>query len=197
MKVENKYKFILPIVITIVLIILFLLFRYKPGAIVNGYTKFGKSNYGQLETPKIDEEIAIINTNMGEIKIRLFPQIAPKAVENFITLAKEGFYDGYTFDRVEKDFLIQVEKNKEYPYGKSIFGDLLEIEIQEGYHHFTGAVGLGTNGEGMGSSTFYIISNKEIEPSYLDMIYMLGEEAGYPPKQTNTYKNFGGVPRLD
>ena len=106
MKVKTKYKYIILIVIVILLLVSFLLFRNKPGTIVNGYTEFGKTQYNQLKAPKKGEKIAIIKTNMGEIKIRLFPEIAPKSVENFTTLAKEQFYDGYTFARVEEDFLI-------------------------------------------------------------------------------------------
>src|SRR5690606_33241223 len=61
----------------------------------------------QLKGPKEGEEIAIITTNHGEIKIRLFPEVAPKAVENFKTHAKNGYYNGITFHRVIKDFMIQ------------------------------------------------------------------------------------------
>ncbi len=43
----------------------------------------------------------------GEIKIEFFPQDAPKTVENFVTLAKKGFYDGLAFHRVVPDFVVQ------------------------------------------------------------------------------------------
>ena len=43
----------------------------------------------------------------GEIKIEFFPEDAPKTVENFVTLAKKGFYDGLTFHRVEPGFVVQ------------------------------------------------------------------------------------------
>ena len=61
----------------------------------------------QLNMPKTGEEIAVIRTNFGDIKIRLFPEVAPKAVENFKTHAQNGYYDGITFHRVIKDFMIQ------------------------------------------------------------------------------------------
>ena len=47
----------------------------------------------QTESPKRGEEIAVMKTNMGEIKIRLFPAHAPKAVENFKTHAKNGYLE--------------------------------------------------------------------------------------------------------
>ena len=61
----------------------------------------------QLELPEAGEEIAVLSTNMGDIKIRLFPDAAPKAVENFKTHIKDGYYDGLTFHRVIDGFMIQ------------------------------------------------------------------------------------------
>ena len=46
----------------------------------------------------------IMNTNKGAIKLELYPEIAPKTVENFIGLAKENYYDGVIFHRVISDF---------------------------------------------------------------------------------------------
>ena len=50
---------------------------------------------------------AIIKTNKGEIKLNLFPDVAPITVLNFITLAKTGYYNGLKFHRVIEDFMIQ------------------------------------------------------------------------------------------
>ena len=104
----DKVKFSLIIFIIIISILAFLFFRYRPGQIVNGYTQFGKMGFKQLEAPQEGEEVAIIKTSIGDIKIRLFPDAAPMAVENFKSLAKEGFYNGHAFDRVEEDLYIQV-----------------------------------------------------------------------------------------
>jgi len=51
--------------------------------------------------------VATIETAKGVIKIELYPEEAPKTVENFVTLTKKGFYDGLTFHRVEPGFVIQ------------------------------------------------------------------------------------------
>ncbi len=48
-----------------------------------------------------------LHTNSGDIKIKLFPEIAPKACENFVKLSQKGYYDGIIFHRVIKDFMIQ------------------------------------------------------------------------------------------
>lgn len=54
-----------------------------------------------------DRQIAVIETNFGNIVIQLFPDVAPGHVENFVKLAQDGFYDGSTFHRVIPGFMIQ------------------------------------------------------------------------------------------
>lgn len=49
----------------------------------------------------------VIDTNMGEIKAELYPDIAPVTVKNFVDLIKKGFYNGLTFHRVIEGFMIQ------------------------------------------------------------------------------------------
>ena len=49
----------------------------------------------------------LLHTNRGDIRIRLFPEAAPKAVENFLGLAKSGYYDAVGFHRVIPEFMIQ------------------------------------------------------------------------------------------
>ena len=51
----------------------------------------------QLEAPEAGEEICVLKTNYGDIKLRFFPDAAPKAVYNFKSLALSGYYDGLTF----------------------------------------------------------------------------------------------------
>ena len=53
------------------------------------------------------EEVAVIKTTEGEMVVEFWPDVAPKTVENFKTLAKKGFYDGTCFHRVIKGFMIQ------------------------------------------------------------------------------------------
>jgi peptidyl-prolyl cis-trans isomerase B (cyclophilin B) len=53
------------------------------------------------------EEVAVIETDFGKIKLRFFPDVAPKHVENFKKLAREGFYNGLAFHRVIPNFIIQ------------------------------------------------------------------------------------------
>ena len=61
-----------------------------------------------LENPKKGETIAIIKVkDYGEIKLKFFKDEAPKAVENFLTHAKNGYYNGQIFHRVINEFMIQ------------------------------------------------------------------------------------------
>src|SRR5512139_760695 len=55
----------------------------------------------------MNNEVAVIRTAEGEMVIEFWPDVAPKTVENFKTLARKGFYDGTCFHRVIKDFMIQ------------------------------------------------------------------------------------------
>ena len=63
--------------------------------------------YPQLDLANVKGPKATIKTNHGEIVIQLFPEQAPKTVENFVGLAKKGYYDGVIFHRVINDFMIQ------------------------------------------------------------------------------------------
>ena len=56
---------------------------------------------------KAADEVAVVKTSMGTMVLEFFPDVAPKHVENFKTLAKKGFYDGTAFHRVIKGFMIQ------------------------------------------------------------------------------------------
>ena len=59
------------------------------------------------DEPKASDQVAVIKTAAGEMVAEFWPDVAPKTVENFITLAKKGFYDGTAFHRIVKGFMIQ------------------------------------------------------------------------------------------
>jgi peptidyl-prolyl cis-trans isomerase B (cyclophilin B) len=59
------------------------------------------------EVKKMSEQQAIIHTTLGDITLKFFPEVAPNHVNNFIELAKKGFYNGTTFHRVVPKFVIQ------------------------------------------------------------------------------------------
>ena len=72
----------------------------------------------------------MLNTNQGDIFLKMKSDIAPKAVENFVTHSKNGFYDGLIFHRIIKDFMIQGGDPKGTGYGgKSIWDTPFEDEF--------------------------------------------------------------------
>ena len=112
----------------------------------------------QLEMPNKGDQIAIIHTNMGDITLRLFPENAPKTVENFVTLAKQGKYDNVAFHRVMNDFMIQGGdyENGDGTGGKSIWGDKFEDEFCNTLYNIRGSVAMANSGVNTNGSQFFI-----------------------------------------
>lgn len=111
----------------------------------------------QLEKPANGEEIATIKTNFGEMKMRFFPEAAPKAVENFKTLASKGYYDNVIFHRVIKNFMIQSgDPTGTGTSGESIWGKNFEDEFSKTLFNITGAVSMANRGRNTNGSQFFI-----------------------------------------
>lgn len=105
---------------------------------------------------------AVIKTTMGDITIQLYPQEAPKAVENFITHAKAGYYDGIIFHRVIKDFMIQGgDPTGTGRGGESIWGGSFEDEFSPSLHNFRGALSMANSGTDTNGSQFFIVQCAE------------------------------------
>ncbi len=121
-------------------------------------TAYSDKAYGfQVEKPEKGEEIAVMHTNMGDISIRFFPEAAPKAVENFKTHAKDGYYDGLIFHRVISDFMIQGGDPKGTGTGgESIWGTPFEDEFDQKLLNITGALSMANSGVNTNGSQFFI-----------------------------------------
>ena len=91
--------------------------------------------YPQLSTEVAEnEKLVQMNTNMGSIKIKLFPEQAPKTVENFVTHAKNGYYNGIIFHRVIQDFMIQGgDPTGTGMGGESIYGAISKMSFPWSY----------------------------------------------------------------
>lgn len=90
-----------------------------------------------------NEDLVEMVTTKGTIKIKLFPELAPKAVENFMTHAKDGYYDGVTFHRVIQDFMIQGgDPEGNGTGGESIWGEGFETEISNQLYNIRGALSM-------------------------------------------------------
>ena len=83
----------------------------------------GKSDVRTIPPPPDPRPKAIIKTKFGDIEMKFYPDLAPKHVENFITLAKSGFYNGTIFHRVIPGFMIQGgDPNTKDTLKKEIYG---------------------------------------------------------------------------
>ncbi len=121
--------------------------------------KIGGDQVGvQLEMPEKGEEIAILHTNYGDITWRFFPEFAPKTVENFIGLAKDGKYDNTIFHRVINDFMIQGGdyENSNGTGGTSYFGSAFEDEFSSEILNIRGSVAMANSGKNTNGSQFFI-----------------------------------------
>ncbi len=147
----------------------------------------------QLYPPQKGDTVAIMKTNMGDIKIKLFPDKAPKAVENFTTHAKNGYYDNLIFHRVINDFMIQGgDPTGTGAGGESIWGGAFEDEFDLDMLNYRGALSMANSGANTNGSQFFIVQNKTLSE---DMKASL-KEVGYPDALIENYKN-GGTPWLD
>ena len=125
----------------------------------------------QAQLPKEGEEIAVITTSEGVVKMMFYPEEAPKAVENFKTLAKDGYYDGLLFHRVIEDFMIQTgDPEGTGRGGESCWGEDFEDEISEKLHYFRGAVAMANSGPNTNGSQFFIVQQKSVIEDALKQI---------------------------
>ena len=102
--------------------------------------------------------VAKINTTMGEIEIQLFPDKAPKTVENFVGLATQNYYDGIIFHRVIEQFMIQGgDPTGSGSGGNSYFGGSFEDEFNNDLtHNGPGILSMANAGPNTNGSQFFI-----------------------------------------
>lgn len=102
---------------------------------------------------------AIITTNRGEMKVEFYEKDAPKTVENFVKLAKDGFYNGLTWHRVLPDFVIQGG----CPKGNGTGGPGYTIDCEldgENQYHDRGVLSMAHAGRNTGGSQFFICHSR-------------------------------------
>ncbi|PLT30341.1 peptidylprolyl isomerase [Peribacillus deserti] len=150
--------------------------------------------YPQFMDVQKSDKVVVMETNMGSIKIKLFPKLAPKAVENFVTHSEKGYYDGLTFHRVIKDFMIQGgDPEGNGTGGESIWGKPFEDEFSAKLYNFRGALSMANSGSDTNGSQFFIVQNSAIDQGLKDQM----EDAGYPKEIIKAYGDKGGTPWLD
>lgn len=154
----------------------------------------------QFEPPKSGEEIALVSTNKGDFKIKFFPEQAPKAVENFKTHIKQGYYNGLIFHRVIPEFMIQGgDPLGNGTGGESIWGKPFNDEFSTSLHNFRGALSMANSGENTNGSQFFIVQKSTLESKLIDELKSanIANSESYSKEVVNKYMQIGGTPWLD
>ncbi|AOM83055.1 peptidylprolyl isomerase [Salisediminibacterium beveridgei] len=151
-------------------------------------------HFPQFEDGVAEDEIEVVmETNMGDIRLKLFPEYAPLAVENFITLSEEGYYEDVIFHRVLENFMIQGgDPTGTGTGGESAFGEDFEDEFTSDLAHFRGALSMANRGPNTNSSQFFIVHADEGEVSE-----GMFDGSGMPQETIDKYLEHGGTPHLD
>ena len=149
-------------------------------------------NFEQMKKPEKGDILATMTTNHGVIEILLFPEVAPKAVENFKIHAENGYYDGLIFHRVMDDFMIQGgDPTGTGTGGESIWGEPFEDEFGLLFP-YRGALCMANSGPSTNGSQFFIVQlSNPTEEVALSM-----EQGGFPEEMIEAYKEVGGTPWL-
>ena len=187
----------------------------------NSETVFGSDlDLMQNQPPQSGDTVAIIHTSMGDIYVRFFPEETPLAYENFVTHARNGYYDGLIFHRVMEDFMIQGGCAEGTGMaGESIWGEGFGPEWSRNLRHFRGALAMAQSAmpNSIGSQ-FYIvhgsISGRELPAEWVEDFewakenqdFDLGQDLEgndltlgdlHPIVQMEGYLRYGGTPHLD
>lgn len=148
----------------------------------------------QLSELKKGDLTATLKTSLGEMVIRLFPEEAPRTVENFVTHAKNGYYDNLKFHRVINDFMIQGGDPKgNGTGGQSIWGSPFKDEFSTRLYNLRGALSMANAGPNTNGSQFFIVQKKSMSSREIQYLHALK----YPDEIVEAYETLGGTMWLD
>ena len=152
------------------------------------------SQFPQLNELNTSNPLVTVHTNHGDFKLELFPEIAPKTVENFVTHAKNGYYNGVIFHRVIEDFMIQGgDPTGTGMGGESIYGRTFEDEFSREAFNLYGALSMANAGPNTNGSQFFIVTTKQVPAQMLKQL----KDGGWPEEIVEEYAKIGGTPWLD
>ena len=151
----------------------------------------------QMEKPEKGELIVVIESSMGTIKMRLFPDEAPIAVANFLSLVGQEYYDGLVIHRVAKDYVVQGGD----PKGTGRGGDKgVDRPMESSFNGKTcllrGAVSYAHSGDPSAAKSQFFIVQSKTNPQAAD-VRQKETEGKYPAGTTDLYDQYGGTPGLD
>jgi|SRR6266487_1147510 len=135
---------------------------------------FAAEEKKETSSMNTSNEVAVIKTSEGEMVAKFWPDVAPKTVENFKKLARQGFYDGTAFHRVIKGFMIQggdpltKDESKQASWGTGDPGYKIPAEFNEN-SHTRGVLSMArSNDPNSAGSQFFICHGN---PTFLDRQY--------------------------
>ena len=149
------------------------------GLVTSGSAQEKKADTENKDTKKETKavstnEVAVISTTAGDMVIEFWPDVAPKTVENFKTLAKKGFYDGTAFHRIIKGFMVQggdpltKDLKNEARFGTGDPGYKIQAEFNERSHQ-KGVLSMARSADpNSAGSQFFIVHG---DASFLDRKY--------------------------
>ena len=152
------------------------------------------SQFPQLNKVNEKNPLVTVHTNLGDFTLELFPEVAPKTVENFVTHAKNGYYDGVIFHRVIEDFMIQGgDPTGTGMGGESIYGRTFEDEFSREAFNLYGTLSMANAGPNTNGSQFFIVTAKQVPAQMLKQL----KDGGWPEEIVEEYAKVGGTPWLD
>ena len=152
------------------------------------------SQFPQLNEVNEKNPLVTVHTNQGDFTLELFPEVAPKTVENFVTHAKNGYYNGVIFHRVIEDFMIQGgDPTGTGMGGESIYGRTFEDEFSREAFNLYGTLSMANAGPNTNGSQFFIVTAKQVPAQMLKQL----KDGGWPEEIVEEYAKVGGTPWLD
>lgn len=133
-----------------------------------------KADAAKADDKKSADEVAVISTTEGDMVIEFWPDVAPKTVENFKKLAKDGFYNGTAFHRVIKGFMIQggdpltKDPSKEPMWGTGDPGYKIKAEFNDRSHK-RGVISMARSADPDSAGSQFFICHGN--PTFLDHQY--------------------------
>ena len=148
--------------------------------------------YPQTDLANYNGTVATIHTNLGDLTVKLFDDIAPKTVKNFVELAETGYYDDVIFHRIIRDFMIQGgDPTGTGMGGASIYGEKFEDEFSDKAFNIRGALSMANAGPNTNGSQFFIVENQNLPYDKSALV-----KGGWPEEIAELYLE-GGTPHLD
>lgn len=148
----------------------------------------------QLRAPEKGDIVAIIKTSLGDLSVKLFPDDAPRTVENFVTHARNGYYDNLKFHRIINDFMIQGGDPKgNGTGGQSIWGGPFKDEFSPRLYNLRGALSMANSGPNTNGSQFFIVQKKSVSSREIQYLKTLK----YLDDIVEAYESNGGTMWLD